>query len=105
MQLSRGKSTVQQIESAKEEEKKTQEGIERMSRHVAEVFKKIEAAKARRNAVRETISHLQVKLLTESAPHESRHSPLVPPEQFLRLFWDTADELTRSTDLEVLVQE
>ena len=52
----RGRSTAQQIESAKEEEKKTQDSIERMSRHVAEVCEKIEAAKARRAVVQTTLS-------------------------------------------------
>ena len=99
LQLSRGRSAAQQIKSAKEEEKKTQDCIERMLRHVAEVFEKIEAAKARKAAVRETISHLQTKLLTESAPHESNHAPPVPPEQLLRQVWDTADEVPRSSDL------
>ena len=84
LHLSRGKSTAQQIEAAKEQEKKTQESIERMSRHVSKVCEKIEAAKARRASVRETISHLQTKLLTESAPRESKLPSPVPPEQLLR---------------------
>ena len=99
LQFSRGKSTAQQIESAKEEEKKAQDSIERMSRHVAEVFEKIEAAKARRAAARETISHLQTKLLTESAPREPNLPVPVPPEQLLRQVWDSADEVARSSDL------
>ena len=95
MQLSRGKSTAQQVEAAKEEEKKTQESIERMSRHVSEVCEKIEAAKVRRASVRETISHLQT-----SAPREPNPPPSpVPPEQLLRHVWDSADEVARSSDL------
>ena len=99
LQLSRGKSTAQQIEAAKEEEKKNQESMERMSRHVSEVCEKIEAAEVRRASVRETISHLQTKLLTESAPREANPPSPVPPEQLLRQVWDSADEVARSSDL------
>ena len=99
LQLSRGRSTAQQIESAKEEEKKTQDSTERMSRHVSEVCEKIEAAKARRAAVREAISHLQTKLLMESALRESNIASPIPPEQLLRQVWDAADEVPRSSDL------
>ena len=99
LQLSSGKSTAQHIESAEEEEKKAQDSIERMSRHVAEVFEKIEAAKARRAAARETISHLQAKLLTESAPQEFMPAPSVRPEQLLRQVWEAAEEVTRASDL------
>ena len=97
LQLFHGRSTALLIVSAREEAKKTQDSIERMSRHVSKVCENIEAAKARRAAVRETISHLQTKLLTESAPHESNLAPPVPPEQLLRKVWDTADEVTRSS--------
>ena len=92
LQLSRGKSTAPQTESAKEEEKKTQDSIERMSRHVSEVCEKIEAAKS-------LAGHFQTKLLTESAPRESNLPPPVPPEQLLRQVWDSADEVARSSDL------
>ena len=80
--------------------RKTHESMERMSRHVSEVCEKIEAAKARRASVRETISHLQTKLLTESAPREPNPPPSPdPPEQLLRQVWDSADEVARSSDL------
>ena len=91
LQLSRGKSTAQQIESAKEEEKKTQDSMERMSRHVSEVCEKIEAAKAHRAPVRETISLLPLASQTFLFP--------VPPEQLLRQVWDSADGVVRSSDL------
>ena len=100
LQVSRGKSTAQQIEAAKEEEEdKTQESIECMSLHVSEVCEKIEAAKARKASVRETISHLQTKWLTESAPRQSNPPSHVPREQLLRQVWDSADEVASSSDL------
>ena len=77
----------------------TQESIERMSRHVSEVCEKIEAAKARKASVRETISHLQTKLLTQSAPREPNPPSPVPPEQLLRQVCDSVDEVARSSDL------
>ena len=68
-----------------------------MSRHVSQVCEEIEAAKVRRASVRETISHLQTKLLTESTPREPN-----PPSlclQALATGLGFSDEVARSSDL------
>ena len=78
------KSTAQQIESAKKEEKKTQDRMERMSRNVQRF--------ARRSRQRKPAEQPSGKLFPISRRSCSQ-SPL------LRQLWDSADEATRSSDL------
>ena len=67
--------------------------------HVAPCCRGFRGGSESAQGCRQTTSHLQAKLLTESALQELTPAPSVPPEQSLRQVWETADEATRASDL------